>query len=491
MRINIEYAEIIYKFSVSNRTIDIIPKRPITNIKIDTVKNLTTNQTLFDTFQSSTQTTPKPNNGVFTVNIPESISLNGMSDDDDLEIYAIIEDNEMLSINGVSNRGDDFSFTVSQQRRVAQFTTLFDGKMLSQNNGITFDNKGTGAGLFSGNTYSMSVGANEWFVKQAKRFSPYFSGKPQLIECTFDRFHLQENVIKRFGYFSSNAVIPFDSEYDGFYVENNGSTYKLVVKRNGSTVLEKDWTQWVGYDRIKDYNFQNFTVMAFDFLWLGGAVLRLWIKTDSGFVLLDSFHYAGTYENVFILSPNQPIRYEIRSVGGIGQFRYICSQVSTEGSLSEEGFNGSVNTGVDAVPTNSVGTKYPLLSVRKRATHRNIASKITNLNIFVGSSDIVLYTLELNPTISGAGLSYVAKQGTSIESGIGDGILTVTESGRVLVSGYLTQDAVIPTNLFEKDYLSYLGIDLDNNSEPLAICITPLSVNANVYGAIMFKDSTN
>src|ERR1700741_1789002 len=169
--------------------------------------------------------------------------------------------------------------------RASQLTTLLDGKVLDSDNTFVWDNQGSGTGTYSNNKYNMSVTAGQFRIRQTKRYYPYFSGKSQLVECTFDNFQIEANTTKRVGYFSSNAVSPFASTYDGFYLENDGTTFRLKAERAGTTTINVPWTSWDNYNLISTYDWSKFTVILFDFLWLGGAQLRIFLKTDLGFVL--------------------------------------------------------------------------------------------------------------------------------------------------------------------------------------------------------------
>lgn len=383
----------------------------------------------------------------------------------------------------------------SSRLRVSQMTTLHDGKILNSDNTYIFDNQGTGTGTYSSNKYNMSVTAGQYYIKQSKRFAPYFSGKSQIIECTFDNFQIEANTTKRVGYFSSNAVAPFNSNIDGFYIENDGTTYRLKAERNGVTTIDIAWTSWDNYDLISSYNWSNFTVVAFDFLWLGGAVLRLFLKTDKGFVLAHTVNYSGSATDTFILSPNQPVRYEIRSTTGTGSLRYICSQVSTEGSINESGFNNSVislsTAGVASNTAATIGTRYALKAIRKKVANRDNSIKITNIQIFVNSADQAIWTLELNPTLSGA-LTYTDITNSGAQEANGSAVAalatTITAPGRIIASGIINQNAIMPTDIFKDDFLSFLGCTLNNTMDQLVLCIQPISASVTVNGVINFKE---
>lgn len=383
----------------------------------------------------------------------------------------------------------------SNRTRVAQSLTLHDGKTLNADNVETWDNRGTGTGLFTGNKYNLSVTSGQYFIRQTKRFANYLSGKSQQVEITFDGFGPQTGVTKRVGYFSSNAVAPFDSAFDGFWLENNGTTITLKVSRSGTETLSVPLEQWSGRASLAEYstltNWNNFTVVLFDFLWLGGAVLRMYVKTSNGFVLAHVFNYSGTASDIFMLSPNQPIRYEVRGVSGSGSVRCICSQISTEGSIDESGYN---NAGFSLLPRQtvaSIGTAYALCGVRKKAAHRDNAVKVTGFDVMLHSiNDYIKYSLVLNPTLS-APLTYTAVANSACEFGLAgaETAISITATGgRVLHEGFLSQGQPVPGNVLDRNFLSWLGQTADNTMDEIVLVITPLTASCSVTGALNWKE---
>jgi len=233
--------------------------------------------------------------------------------------------------------GNNFGHDAGGRTRVSQITTLLAGKILGADDTTLFENVGTGTATYGSNKVNLSVTSGQYIIRQSKRFAPYFEGKCELVEATFDNFQTEANTTKRVGYFSSNAVAPYNSNLDGFFIEDNGTIKSLKAYRNGTLTIDVPFTTMDNYDAISSYDWSNFTVMAFDFLWLGGAILRFFVKTANGFELIHTVNYSGTATDTFILSPNQPIRYEVRSATGTGSLRYICSQIATEGSINEGG----------------------------------------------------------------------------------------------------------------------------------------------------------
>ncbi len=369
--------------------------------------------------------------------------------------------------------------------RVSQITTLFDGKVLGIDDTRSWDTRGTGTATFQQNKMNLAVTAGQYECSQSRHACPYFSGKSQGVEITFDNFHTEPGVVKRFGYFSSNAVAPFDSNKDGFWMEDDGTTKRIIISNNGTEKFNKPLSEWTGAQYVTDYDWQNFTVVLFDFLWLGGAVFRVWLKTSSSFKLLHQFDYAGTAQDVMMQTPNQPVRYEIRSTGGSGSFRRICSTVFTEGSIDEEGDALTLITNT-AINANVIGTFYAVKGVRKSATYRDIHTDIVsfggNVLSSAGTPDSGRFLLLLNPTIS-APLTWAAN--SRIEEGTAT-TQTVTGLGRVLQCAEATGAGV--SELFPNNALSILRMDMLNVADEVILAYQPYTATQTVHGHITLKE---
>jgi hypothetical protein len=371
------------------------------------------------------------------------------------------------------------------RQRVSQITTLFDGKTLGVDDTRSWDNRGSGTYTFQTNKAKLDVTSGQYYCTQSRHACPYFSGKSQGVEVTFDDMHTQAGVTKRVGYFSSNAVAPFDSNKDGFWLEDDGTTKRLIVSNNGTEKLNVALADWDGAAYVANYDWQNFTVILFDFIWLGGAVLRMWIKTGKHFTLLHQFDYAGTERDTFMQSPNQPVRYEIRGTSGAGTFRRICSTVFTEGSIEEEGDALTLITSA-AISAGSVGTTYALRGIRKSATYRDIHTDIISFGGNVlssgGQPDSGRFLLLLNPTLS-SGLSWAAN--SKIEEGTAT-TQTVSAFGRILQCAEVTGAGT--SQLFPNNALSILRMDMLNVADQVILAYQPFTATQTVHGHITIKE---
>lgn len=375
---------------------------------------------------------------------------------------------------------------------VAQLITLHDGKILNRLYPEMNEIVGTGTGTLQTNKYNMAVAAGQYLIHRTRRFLPYFSGKPQKVEVTFDNFAPQVGVTKRVGYFSSATTAPYDTVYDGFYLESSNGSIRFVMMRSGTVVYSDDISTWSRYTALGEYQnlatWDNFTVVEFDFLWLGGAFIEFAVQTQFGSVIVHQRIYAGTAQDTFTTYPNQPVRYEIRSSGGAGSFRYICNQVATSGSINESGISKSVNTGVTAVAISTTGIKYPILALRIQSALRHNTVKLSTIHGNVVSNDLILWTLEINPTLS-APLTYNNVPNSAGAVAIGNGVITVTAPGTILVSGYLSQDGVLHPEVLKNNFMSWLGSSITGVTDEYVVCATTLSPTTNVVASIVYLEA--
>ena len=385
-------------------------------------------------------------------------------------------------VNGNNNQSP-FLYNASGGMRVSQMTTMLDGKILGEDDTDLWEIVGTGSSLFTDNTSVMTVAAGEYLIRQSKRFTPYFAGKPQLIECTTINFENEPGITKRLGYFSSNAVAPYDTTFDGIILESavDGEKY-LKTYNNGTLTLSINFKNFDNYSEIANYDFTKFTVFAFDFLWLGGAVLNLWMVTEHGFCLLHSHTYVGTLADTFSLSPNHPIRYEIVSTTGAGTLIYVCCQVSTEGSTTESGKTLSIYS-PGTLATNTVGTIYPLLAIRKRAEFRDTAVQILEISgVAEVTSDSGILLLIKNPTVTGT-ITWANKG--KIQEGIATAGATCT--GGLTVCSVCKAQESSETDTMKENFLAYLSHTIDNTMDEYVLAFLTLTNNQKNAGTITYK----
>lgn len=367
----------------------------------------------------------------------------------------------------------------SGRLRSSQLLTLFDGKIMNAEDPYKWDTKGTGTATYAKNAVNLAVDAGEYMIRQSRFFCPYFSGKPQLIEITQQDMHQQPGVVKRFGYFSSSAVAPYDTDYDGWWIEADGTDYWLVTANRGTETHRVKWTNWLGYEKVANYDWSKFTVAMVDFLWLGGAGLRFFLVIDGAFELIHAItDHAGYQSTLIFESPNQPVRYEIRSTTGAGSLLTICSQVATEGSTPNEMGEG-LSWYSAPLAANVVGSIYALCGAKKQPAFRNHFCPVSEVGAAIQTADSGVLMLLLNPTLS-APLTYTNT--SRIQTGVATTPITVTNVGRILKSVAMVESGLQVES--PNALLRNLACGIDNTMSELVVAYAPQSANQTVFGSM-------
>lgn len=366
--------------------------------------------------------------------------------------------------------------------RVTLNNTLFDGKTLDVDNPFKWDGKGTGTQVFANSIANMNVDAGEYFIRQGKIFAPYFPAKSQRIEATSFNFHNEPGVVKRIGYFSTNGIAPYDTNKDGVWLEADGTTHRIICANNGVETHNIPLSQWDDHDSFDNYDWSKFTVICFDFLWLGGAALRFFVAINGTFKLIHTIRNHTGFATIPIFkNPQHPIRYEIRSTTGTGSLSAICSQISSEGSSWEQG--QGVNVYNISKTVNSVGTNYLIGAGRKTASFRNTLVHLDRISLGItgATSDSGIIFLCLNPTYS-ATPTWVAD--SKIEKAAPTGAITVTNLGKVLQSiPIVSSNQSIQS---QQAVLRSLLIGIDDVATEMALVYQPTTSNQVVSGSLLF-----
>lgn len=370
---------------------------------------------------------------------------------------------------------EKFSHDAQGRIRVSEMNTLFDGKLINLDNSDVYHGLGTGIFTYTNNISNMSVTSGQYYVRQSSRFIPYYSGKANLNEFTMENFHLQTNVEKGFGVLSSSASANYNTSYDGVGIFNTGTTYEFRVYNNGTLVSSTDWTNWAGYSQISSYDLSKFNVFGIDFLWLGGAIIRLFIKStiDDTFILLHSYYHVGVAGTMF-KSPNLPLRYWIRSSTGSGSYSPICSQVASEGSKDELGYSYGYYNGT-TIACNTIGTIYALRGFKKQTTYRDNIISFQDISILnSATTDSGIGMLLKNPTLSSA-ITYANTDFIQLGTPTNQ---TVTATNRVICTFPVGSNGT--TYTFPKINDMFLQNRIDDTMAEYIIAFMPLSANQNI-----------
>jgi hypothetical protein len=375
--------------------------------------------------------------------------------------------------------------------RTAAVTNLVDIKHVYDKNPLQVNEvtAGTATSIFN-QEYArvrMSTSANnDLVIRQGKTHPIYQPGKSQLFQASFSNFQLETNIIKRVGAFTSITGSPYNSVFDGYFLESNGVTNEISFQiwRSGTTVYTASTTSWNSNEfDPAGLNWSNTNLMSVDYQWLGVGRMRFALDLAGLLIYFTEHNCANNEPNVYMSSPNQPIRYEIRQVGvGSGYFDMICSQVSSEGAL-----NGLYSTvgiqNTTSANLNSSGTKYPYIGYRLKQSYKSVTSQYSSLSILNTTNDNYLVTIEYNPTLS-VTPSWTDIPNSPFQYSIYNGTVTATttSSGHIMSSLIGEAGTSALTTIKVDDNQIRVGSNVNGTLDEMWVCITPLSANATFLG---------
>jgi hypothetical protein len=375
--------------------------------------------------------------------------------------------------------------------RTAAVQNLIDIKHVYDKNPLQISEvtAGTATSIFN-QEYArvrMSTSANnDLVIRQSKTHPIYQPGKSQLFQASFSNFQLETNIIKRVGGFTSTTASTYNSVFDGFFLESNGVTnvISFQIWRSGTTIYSAATTLWDdnGFDPT-GINWSNTNLMSVDYQWLGVGRLRFGLDIAGQLFYFTEHNCANNEPNVYMSSPNQPIRYEIRQIGaGSGYFDMICSQVSSEGAL-----NGLYSTiGIQNSTTADLGTsgtKYPYIGYRLKQSYKSVTSQYSSLSILNTSNDNYLVTIEYNPTLS-VTPSWTDIPNSPFQYSVYNGTVTatITSPGHIMTSLIGESGTSALTTIKVDDNQIRVGSNVNGTLDEMWVCITPLSNTATFLG---------
>ena len=375
--------------------------------------------------------------------------------------------------------------------RTAAVQNLIDIKHVYDKNPLQISEvtAGTATSIFN-QEYArvrMSTSANnDLVIRQSKTHPIYQPGKSQLFQASFSNFQLETNIIKRVGGFTSTTASTYNSVFDGFFLESNGVTnvISFQIWRSGTTIYSAATTLWDdnGFDPT-GINWSNTNLMSVDYQWLGVGRLRFGLDIAGQLFYFTEHNCANNEPNVYMSSPNQPIRYEIRQIGaGSGYFDMICSQVSSEGAL-----NGLYSTiGIQNSTTADLGTsgtKYPYIGYRLKQSYKSVTSQYSSLSILNTSNDNYLVTIEYNPTLS-VTPSWTDIPNSPFQYSVYNGTVTatITSPGHIMTSLIGESGTSALTTIKVDDNQIRVGSNVNGTLDEMWVCITPLSNSATFLG---------
>lgn len=382
--------------------------------------------------------------------------------------------------------------TLLGETKVAESTTLGDIKQVEEQGSEFFSIYETlgGAATYtlaeSATVLTVPASAGARVIVQTKQRYNYYNGEVSEVERSTYDFQAVTNAIKRHGYFSSTEGSPY-RQYDGYFLEaSNDGNYYINVYKDGVQQEREVHTNWNG-ENINVADLEQNQLFLEEFAWLGVAGIAWGIYKEGRKVIFHKswFHGAAApNKGVFMRSPNQPLRWEIESLGAAATMTFICASVKTTGTAIV-GKKIPITYGSTALLANTAGTQYVFFDLRlKQGNLYNILKLVSGTIMGTTNNDPFLYEILLNATFSTGVPTYNDLPNTPLQGAFFTETTTITGYERRLGAGYIAQRA---TGNADPDEAINIGVNLDNVSDRIALSIIPLSGGLLGYGSLDFR----
>lgn len=405
--------------------------------------------------------------------------------------YDIGQNNSGVPINSLPF-GNNSAIDAFGRLRISNPETVHNAKQVYDNAPLIYSSATVGTGS---NTYDqtnsstvMAVSSNsDVAIRQSKLSINYQPGKSILAFITFV-MESNTNCISRVGLFDGDTTTPY-SNVNGFYFENNNNSLYFVINNNGGdassqTVPQSAWNidklDGTGASGIA-LNVAKTQILVIDYEWLGVGRVRMGFCIDGIVYYAHAFNNANTLALPYLKNPNNPVRYEIRSTGGTGSLRQICSCVMAEGGNRQNGIPFSANSGNTAIGNFSAGVTVPLVNIRLKSTSATAAIRLVDFSAMASTTTNTLLQIVLNGAVSGTALTWNPITNSNVEYAVCSTSNSLS-GGTVLYSGYFNKASNTVSAITES--LFAVGASVAGVSDVLSLCLTPSNGNESYYGSM-------
>ena len=381
--------------------------------------------------------------------------------------------------------------------RVSNPFTLFDSAHQYDASPLFWNTKVTGGAtvvhlpLESAVRLNCGTARGDEAIYQTKQYIRYQPGKGQQVTVTGVLGTRITNVRQRIGYFDDNNGLFFQQNDQMAVVRRSsvsGQVTDEVVPQANWNIAKLDGSKGILLDP------SNVQIFLIDFQWLGAGRARFGFFIGGKPVFCHEFEAANILKNVYMVTGNLPVRYEIENLGVPPRapfMKAICTAVSSEGGFDKEkAVTHGANIGTTGI---SVTTRRPILSIRPKATFNSLVNRGTvvpiNYNIVAVGSDPLFFELVYNGTLGGVAASWTSLDDSSL-SELDKASTTIT-GGHILDSGYIGANNQERVGFLSDNVLQDLPLsnDIDGaNPDILSLVCTSTGAAIVVYASLAVRE---
>jgi hypothetical protein len=364
------------------------------------------------------------------------------------------------------------------RQRTSSPYTLFDSTMrYDKRPDQWFDSiVGSGTSTFLTNESSVAMtvttASGDTVLRRTKQNFPYQAGKSMMLLQSFAGASLASGLIQEAGLFN---------DQNGVMVRASGTTVQFVIRSYSSgAVVENvvNQSSW-NINTLSSLDFSKAQIFAADLEWLGVGRVRCGFVVNGEVTYCHEFEHFNALDSVYMTTAILPLSYRIHNATAQASgatMKQICCSVLSEGGYEPDGAIYSVGHDLATVP-NTSGERITA-GIRMASGRTGNVILPVRISTTTASSDVVLWRLRLNPTLSN--VSWTAANN-------GRGNVEVTTSGTatggtVIDSGFVSQGSANNYAVAEAIRLA-LGQNASGVSDTLILTVDS-SVSAKALGMI-------
>jgi len=265
-------------------------------------------------------------------------------------------------------------------------------------------------------------------LRRTKQNFPYQAGKSLLFLQSFVGAPLSSGLVQEVGFFN---------DQNGVMVRANGTTIQFVIRSfTTGSVVENVVSQssW-NIDTFSSLDFSKAQIFAVDLEWLGVGRVRCGFVVDGTIRYCHEFNHANNINGAYMQTAILPLSYRMANTTAQASGRtlqQICCSVLSEGGYEPDGATYSVSHSLAAIP-NASGERVTA-GIRMASGRTGNVILPTKIDVACATSDIIVWRLRLNPTVSGV---------TWIAANNGRGNVEVATSATAVSGGTIVNTGIV------------------------------------------------
>ena len=439
-------------------------------------------------------------------NNSHSVNSNSVQLSDTVSNLTIDSIDSSVTLNTSSSIGDSANLDAFGRLRVSNPMTLFSSKLLRQSKEPTIwdEELVSGSGITSSTptfnkpytdiTSTSSIAGT--FIRQTKYRFDYRPGTSFVILITgvLNLSGGGTDVERCLGYYDDNNGLFFYYNNGVFGVAYRSKvTDSVVTNKITQSNFNIDKMDGTGISGIT-LDFTKSLIFLIDFQWLSIGRVRWGVEIEGKLYYIHYINHSNVENTAYMSTPNLPLRIEMitSSSSPVSSMRAICCAIVTEGLYNPPLYLVNVSTGTGRINANSISNTYLLCAVRLKTGFEGANISVRNISLLATTTDSFQWHVLINPTID-VSITFTDIDESSCQGATGDTVssdstTTISDLGFTVANGYGNTNTPGDINL---ESSVRLGTKINGTRDIIALAVTPLSINLDIYGALVVNEIFN